>query len=177
MRISQLSGLALFALALCACETTLGPPETLGLRSAERYGARVGQTVGSSQGVPCGLDRSPIQPRLEPAVDETVAGFDNRRTEGGYAPNDPTACDRWRMNEYTGSFVFNFDDLPDAVIVERAVLTIDRGPTIIPWPAERRPATSNCAPPQRRGRTITSSDRWGRPFRSCAGLTSSMTAA
>jgi hypothetical protein len=127
--------LAAFFVSICAsaCTTTLGPPESLAVREASRLGTRVARVEGQSQGVPCGLNRLPIVTLAEPAAEEAQAGYDNRRVEGGTGVNDPFACDRWQIHHYTASFVFDFSDLPDPVIVDSAVLTIARRPSSIAW--------------------------------------------
>ncbi len=122
-----------FALVMTTACTTLGPPETLAPREAVLYGTRVAETLGNSQGVPCGLDRSPIIVLAEPPLGETQAGYDNRRTEGGTGTNDPFGCDRWKMHEYAGAIVFDLSDFTEAVIVDSAVLTLTRAPSTIPW--------------------------------------------
>jgi hypothetical protein len=129
----RLVALGLLAAVCAACETVPGPPETLEIRAATQVGTRVARNIGRSSGVPCGLDREPIFTLPEPAAGEAQAGFDNRRTEGGYAPNDPTACDRWKFHEYTASFVFDLSDIGERVLVDAATLRFDRRPSAFPW--------------------------------------------
>lgn len=128
----RIAGFALAAMVLAGCETTLGPPETLSTRSAIRYGTVVAVENGSSQGVPCGLDRSPLID-ISIGSDAAVAGYSNTRAEGGLYRDDPLACDRWQVRNYTGAFLFDLSDLPNAVIVDSATVTFDQGPTTLSW--------------------------------------------
>jgi hypothetical protein len=120
-------------LLTAACSTTLGPPEIVEARDATRYGTRVAHTEGSSQGVPCGLNRTGSAGLAEPGPEEVQVGYDNRRFEGGLGTNDPFACDRWQVNEYVGAIQFDLSDFTEPVIVDSAWLVMTRAPSDIAW--------------------------------------------
>ncbi len=129
-RLISSAALAAAALSVAACDTTL-VPQSVGPLPAERYGTRI--AVHDVNHGPCGtqLTRAPII-ALTPPDGAMIAGYDNGLARGA----DPVPCNRQHSEVYEGAVFFDLTGIEN-VIVDSAVLRMERRPTSIPWRPRR----------------------------------------